>query len=64
MGIPLMQTIFEDDDNLGIYVVPLLIYHPLQLTLGSLATTKLKAWAEQCPITMVEKAAKEAETQP
>ena len=28
MGIPLIQAIFEGDPNVGIYAVPLLIYHP------------------------------------
>ena len=55
MGIPLMSTIFEDNDNLGIYVVPLLIYHPLQLIVGSLMTSKLAVWAEGCPVLAAQK---------
>eukprot|EP01052_Picozoa_sp_SAG31_P055907 SAG31_NODE_15702_length_742_cov_1.152411_1_plen_84_part_00 len=58
MGIPLMQTIFDDDDNLGIYVIPLLIYHPLQLVLGSLASQWLKDWADKCPMKLAAQESK------
>lgn len=31
LGIPLISAIFEDSENIGLYSVPLLIYHPLQV---------------------------------
>ena len=31
MGIPLITTIFEDSASLGLYTLPLLLYHPLQV---------------------------------
>jgi len=49
MGIPLINTMFEEDDNLGLYQVPLLIYHPLQLLVASLLMFKIKEWIESDP---------------
>ena len=46
MGIPLLNTIFEDNPKLGIFVVPLLLWHPLQLLVGSLAATRIAKWVE------------------
>jgi hypothetical protein len=31
MGIPLITTIFEDSPSLGLYTLPLLMYHPMQV---------------------------------
>ena len=40
MGIPLISTIFESEsDSLGLYTLPLLIYHPMQVR--ELATSML-----------------------
>jgi len=49
MGIPLINTMFETDDNLGLYQVPLLIYHPLQLLVASLLMFKIVEWIENDP---------------
>jgi len=46
MGIPLLNTMFEGNNDLGIYVIPLLLYHPMQLFLGSLFIGRLSKWAE------------------
>jgi hypothetical protein len=35
MGIPLINAIYEHNPKVGLYVLPLLIWHPLQLILGS-----------------------------
>ena len=34
-GIPIVSSLFESSEYLGIYLVPLLIYHPLQLIIDS-----------------------------
>ena len=46
MGIPLLNAMFENDSRLGLYTLPILIYHPAQLVLGSLLVPRLRAWAE------------------
>jgi solute carrier family 10 (sodium/bile acid cotransporter), member 7 len=35
VGIPLLNAIYENDPNLGIYTLPLLIWHPAQIMIGS-----------------------------
>lgn len=45
MGIPLLTAVYEDNENLGIYSVPLLIYHPMQLVIGSLLIQRIYAFA-------------------
>merc|ERR1712146_837764 len=36
LGIPLITAIYEESDNAGILSIPVLIYHPMQLVIGSL----------------------------
>jgi len=45
MGLPLIKAIYEEDPKLGFYLLPLLMWHPGQLLLGSMATGALKRWA-------------------
>ena len=35
MGVPLINAIYESNPNVGLYTLPLLIWHPMQLVLGS-----------------------------
>ena len=46
MGIPLLQAMFSGDSKLGMYSLPLLIWHPAQLVMGSYLAPHLKAWVE------------------
>jgi len=41
MGVPLINAIFDDNPNLGLYTLPLLIWHPLQLVIGSFLVPRL-----------------------
>ena len=41
MGIPLITAIYGNDPLVGLYTLPLLIWHALQLVLGSLMAPKL-----------------------
>jgi sodium/bile acid cotransporter 7 len=41
MGVPLISTMYKDDPNLGQYVLPILIWHPMQLIVGTLLTPRL-----------------------
>ena len=36
-GLPLINTIFEGNPNLASYCAPIMLIHPLQLVIGSLA---------------------------
>jgi sodium/bile acid cotransporter 7 len=45
-GVPLAGVIFAGDPRVGLYLLPLLIYHPLQLTLhGAMAARRAKSGA-------------------
>lgn len=46
MGVPLINAIYESDPLVGLYTLPLLIWHPMQLVLGSFVAPKLAAWVE------------------
>ncbi|KAG7340922.1 Na+ dependent transporter [Nitzschia inconspicua] len=44
MGIPLINAIYEDDASIGLITLPLLIWHTMQLIVGSFLAPKLAAW--------------------
>mmetsp|Transcript_5390 Transcript_5390/g.14585 ORF Transcript_5390/g.14585 Transcript_5390/m.14585 type:complete len:238 (-) Transcript_5390:27-740(-) len=46
MGVPLINAIYEDDPLVGLYTLPLLIWHPMQLILGSFAAPRLYAFVQ------------------
>jgi hypothetical protein len=46
MGVPLINAIYESDPLVGLYTLPLLIWHPMQLVLGSLLAPRLAAFVE------------------
>ena len=45
MGAPLISAIYETDPNVGLYTLPLLIWHPMQLLVGSILAPKLGVWS-------------------
>lgn len=47
MGVPLINAIYEDNDNVGLYTLPLLVWHPMQLFIGSTITSKLNSFVER-----------------
>jgi sodium/bile acid cotransporter 7 len=47
MGVPLINAIYEGNPLVGLYTLPLLIWHPMQLVVGSYLAPKLAAWVEQ-----------------
>lgn len=47
MGIPLINALFEHSPNAALYTLPLLIWHPLQLILGSALAPRLAEMAER-----------------
>uniref|UniRef100_A0A7S4N788 Sodium/bile acid cotransporter n=1 Tax=Odontella aurita TaxID=265563 RepID=A0A7S4N788_9STRA len=46
MGVPLINAIYETNPLVGLYTLPLLIWHPMQLVLGSFLAPRLAAWVE------------------
>ena len=46
MGIPLINAIYEDNDKVGLYTLPLLVWHPMQLFIGSSISSKLSLFVE------------------
>jgi len=47
MGIPLINAMYEDDENIGAYSLPLLIWHPMQLVVGTFLAPRLAAWVQK-----------------
>jgi solute carrier family 10 (sodium/bile acid cotransporter), member 7 len=47
MGVPLIDTIYKGDPNIGLITLPLLIWHTVNLIVGIFLTAKLAAWVEQ-----------------
>ena len=47
MGVPLINAIYEDSPFVGQYTLPLLIWHPMQLLLGSFLVPRLVAFVER-----------------
>jgi sodium/bile acid cotransporter 7 len=44
LGVPLIGSIYEGNPNVGLYTLPILIWHPMQLVLGSMLVPRLKAF--------------------
>lgn len=47
LGVPLINAIYETDPNLGSYTLPLLIWHPMQLVIGSFLAPRLLAFVQR-----------------
>lgn len=46
MGVPLINAIYESSPYVGQYTLPLLIWHPMQLIIGSFLVPKLLAFVD------------------
>mmetsp|Transcript_26307 Transcript_26307/g.36670 ORF Transcript_26307/g.36670 Transcript_26307/m.36670 type:complete len:394 (-) Transcript_26307:363-1544(-) len=44
LGMPICGIVFEGDPKLAIITIPLLVYHPMQILLGSLLVPSLRKW--------------------
>ena len=47
LGVPLISSIYEGDANEGLYTLPILIWHPMQLVLGSLLVPRLSRFIQE-----------------
>ncbi|MEQ2209675.1 hypothetical protein XENOCAPTIV_002335 [Xenoophorus captivus] len=43
-GIPMLKIVFEGYEHLSLISVPLLIYHPAQILLGSILVPTIRSW--------------------
>lgn len=43
-GIPMLKIVFEGYEHLSLISVPLLIYHPAQILLGSVLVPSIRSW--------------------
>jgi solute carrier family 10 (sodium/bile acid cotransporter), member 7 len=46
LGIPLISSIYEGNPNEALYTLPILIWHPMQLVVGSLIVSRLAKFVE------------------
>lgn len=46
MGVPLINAIYEDNPLVGLYTLPLLIWHPMQLVLGTAVAPHVAAYVK------------------
>jgi len=47
LGIPLITAIYEGYENVGLFTLPLLIYHPLQIIFGALMAPRLSKMVKE-----------------
>lgn len=47
MGVPLINAIYEADPRVGLYTLPLLIWHPMQLVLGTAVAPRVAAYVRR-----------------
>ena len=47
MGIPLINAIYEESPFVGYYTLPLLIWHPMQLVIGTFIAPRLSAFVKR-----------------
>ncbi|GMI08726.1 hypothetical protein TrVE_jg9307 [Triparma verrucosa] len=46
-GLPLIKTVFGSSSDLGYFIAPIMIVHPLQLFLGGFLKGRLKKWIDE-----------------
>lgn len=44
LGIPILKILYQEDPQLAEISFPLLVYHPMQILLGSLLLSRLRKW--------------------
>jgi sodium/bile acid cotransporter 7 len=46
LGIPLIDSMYGDDPNVGLYSLPHLVWFPMQLVVGSSSAARLSAFVK------------------
>jgi solute carrier family 10 (sodium/bile acid cotransporter), member 7 len=44
IGVPLINAIYENNPSAGLYTLPVLIWHPMQLVIGTVLAPHLRRW--------------------
>lgn len=47
MGVPLINTLYEDDPNVGLYTLPLLIWYPLTVVVGTMLAPMINVYVDR-----------------
>ena len=47
VGIPIIETIYENDDNVGLYILPVILYYPIQVFTASIIVRPLAKKVER-----------------
>jgi sodium/bile acid cotransporter 7 len=47
VGVPLINAMYQGNPNIGLYTLPLLIWHPMQLVLGSFLAPRLHRFVQR-----------------
>lgn len=47
VGVPLINAMYENNPNVGLYTLPLLIWHPMQLVVGSFLVPRLNRFVQR-----------------
>lgn len=47
MGVPLINTMYAHDINVGLYTLPILVWHPMQLLIGTVLAPRLARFVER-----------------
>lgn len=47
MGVPLINAIYESNPMVGLYTLPLLIWHPMQLVLGPAVAPRVASYVQR-----------------
>lgn len=47
MGVPLINSMYESNPMVGLYTLPLLIWHPMQLVVGSFVVPYVAAYVKR-----------------
>jgi len=56
LGVPLIGSIYEGNPAVGLYTLPLLVWYPMQLFVGSLITPQVAAYVDRQEAIIAEKA--------
>ncbi|KAK5672619.1 LRR receptor-like serine/threonine-protein kinase RGI2 [Batrachochytrium dendrobatidis] len=54
LGIPMINLLFTNRPDISLVLMPLLIYHPTQILLGSLCSSMLQSWVDAEPVFVAE----------
>lgn len=54
MGVPLINAIYEDNPLVGLYTLPLLIWHPMQLVIGTAIAPRIAEYVKRREVELAQ----------